>query len=181
MIYTWRWRIVDWTVSSSMKVTKLIGHIFGILNRNLSQTKWKLVQKHFLMDRHISLSSLHVPMFLSLPTTMTDKQMALVISCVTFTWNFPFRNFSKYYYSQKLFCCNFFIWMSRTPHFYSIAVRVLTPSKLMLYLSPESFINILMKTWGRFYSSVYAMSWHFFNKTEYENSIEKKWQPATQT
>lgn len=51
----------------------------------------------------------------------------------------------------------------------------------MLYLSPESFINILMKTWGRFYSSVYGMSWHFFNKTEYENSIKKKWQSATQT
>lgn len=71
--------------------------------------------------------------------------------------------------------------MSGTPHFYSIAVSILPPSKLMLYLSPESFINILMKTWGRFYSSVYAMSWHFFNKTEYENSIKKKWQPATQT
>lgn len=173
--------IVHWTISSSMEVTKLLGPIFGILNRCLSQTKWKLVQKYFLRDRPISLYSFHALTFISLPA-MIDKQMALKIWCITFSCNFSFRKLVKSCFIViSSFLSFFFIWASGTPHFYSIAILILFPSKPMLCLSLESVVNILMKTWGRFYLSIYAMSWHFFNKTEYENSIKDKWQPATQT
>lgn len=61
--------IVDWTISSSLKVKQLFGLIVDILNRGMLKTKLKLMQKYFSRDRPISLSSLQVLMSISLPTT----------------------------------------------------------------------------------------------------------------